>query len=110
MIVELVTTGSELLLGQIANTNAAYMAKSLNAVGFDVVYQTTVGDNRDRMREVIEHALTRADIVITSGGLGPTQGDITKEVCAGIFGRKLYLHEESLERIKAHFQHVQRSP
>ena len=65
MIVELVTTGSELLLGQIINTNSAYMARELNAIGFDVVYQTTVGDNRQRMREAIEHALTRADIVIT---------------------------------------------
>jgi len=60
------------------------------------------------MRSVLEQALSRADIVITSGGLGPTQGDITKEVCAGIFGRKLYLHEESLDRIKAHFQHIQK--
>ena len=108
MIVEIVTTGSELLLGQIINTNSAYMAAGLNAIGFDVVYQTTVGDNRERMRAVLEQALSRADIVITSGGLGPTQGDITKEVCAGIFGRKLYLHEESLERIKAHFQHIQK--
>jgi len=108
VIVEIVTTGSELLLGQIINTNSAYMAAGLNAIGFDVVYQTTVGDNRERMRAVLEQALSRADIVITSGGLGPTQGDITKEVCAGIFGRKLYLHEESLERIKAHFQHVQK--
>jgi len=108
VIVEIVTTGSELLLGQIINTNSAYMAAGLNAIGFDVVYQTTVGDNRERMRAVLEQALSRADIVITSGGLGPTQGDITKEVCAGIFGRKLYLHEESLERIKAHFRHVQK--
>lgn len=108
MIVEIVTTGSELLLGQIINTNSAYMAAGLNAIGFDVVYQTTVGDNRKRMRSVLEQALSRADIVITSGGLGPTQGDITKEVCAGIFGRKLYLHEESLDRIKAHFQHIQK--
>ena len=108
MIVEIVTTGSELLLGQIINTNSAYMAAGLNAIGFDVVYQTTVGDNRKRMCSVLEQALSRADIVITSGGLGPTQGDITKEVCAGIFGRKLYLHEESLDRIKAHFQHIQK--
>ena len=89
MIVELVTTGSELLLGQIVNTNSVYMAAELNKLGFDVVYQTTVGDNRRRMKETIEHALSRADMVITSGGLGPTQGDITKEICAEIFGRQL---------------------
>lgn len=108
MIVELVTTGSELLLGQIINTNSAYMARELNAIGFDVVYQTTVGDNRQRMREAIEHALTRADIVITSGGLGPTQGDITKEVCAEVFGRELQFNEACAERIRAHFVHLQR--
>lgn len=89
MIVEIVTTGSELLLGQVINTNVAYMSARLNELGFDVVYQTTVGDNHDRMKAVLEHALSRADIVITSGGLGPTQGDITKEVSAEIFGRKL---------------------
>lgn len=103
MIVELVTTGSELLLGQIVNTNAAYMASRLNDLGFDVVYQTTVGDNHDRMKAVLEHALSRADIVITSGGLGPTQGDITKEVSAEIFGRKMKLHAESKRRMDERF-------
>lgn len=67
MIVEIVTTGSELLLGQVINTNVAYMSARLNELGFDVVYQTTVGDNHDRMKAVLEHALSRADIVITSG-------------------------------------------
>lgn len=103
LIVELVTTGSELLLGQVVNTNAAYMATRLNDLGFDVVYQTTVGDNHDRMKAVLEHALSRADIVITSGGLGPTQGDITKEVSAEIFGRKLKLHPESKRRMDERF-------
>lgn len=104
MIVEIVTTGSELLLGQIVNTNVAYMSARLNELGFDVVYQTTVGDNHDRMKSVLENALSRADIVITSGGLGPTQGDITKEVSAEIFGRKMVLHEESKRRMDEHFQ------
>jgi len=103
MMVELVTTGSELLLGEIVNTNAAYLARELNAIGFDVVYQTTVGDNRARMQETIRHALSRADIVITSGGLGPTQGDITKEVCAGVLGRKLQRHEATVQRLQAWF-------
>lgn len=106
MIVELVTTGSELLLGQIVNTNAAYMARELNRLGFDVVYQTTVGDNRQRMQEVISHALERADIVITSGGLGPTQGDITKEVSAAVFGRKLELNEVCAARIRDYFARI----
>lgn len=103
MIVEIVTTGSELLLGQVINTNVAYMSSRLNELGFDVVYQTTVGDNHARMKEVLEHALSRADIVITSGGLGPTQGDITKEVSAEIFGRSLKLHEESKRRMDERF-------
>ncbi len=103
MVVEIVTTGSELLLGQVINTNVAYMSSRLNELGFDVVYQTTVGDNYARMKEVLEHALSRADIVITSGGLGPTQGDITKEVSAEIFGTKLVLHEESKRRMDEHF-------
>lgn len=108
MVVELVTTGSELLLGQIVNTNSAYMAAGLNKIGFDVVYQTTIGDNQKRMTEAIEHALSRADIVITSGGLGPTQGDITKQVCAGVFSRKLSLNEECADRIRAHFNRLHR--
>lgn len=108
MVVEIVATGSELLLGQIINTNSAYMAARLNEIGFDVLYQSTVGDNRERMTEVLQHALSRADIVITSGGLGPTQGDITKEVSAAIFGRKLQLHEASLDRLQRHFDRLQR--
>lgn len=100
MVVEIVTTGTELLLGQIVNTNAAYLAESLNKLGFDVLYQTTVGDNRERMAEVLKTALARADIVITSGGLGPTQGDITKFVAAKLCGRQLYVDEESLEQIR----------
>ena len=86
MIVEIVSTGTELLLGQIINTNAPYMARRLNEVGFDVLFQSTVGDNRVRMTQVLATALARADIVITTGGLGPTQGDITKEVTAELLG------------------------
>lgn len=108
MIAELVTTGSELLLGQIVNTNAAYMAQELNRMGVDVCFQTTVGDNRARMKEVLAHALTRADLVITSGGLGPTRGDITKEVSAEVMGRTMALDEECAARLKAHFARVGR--
>lgn len=103
MIVEIVTTGTELLLGQIVNTNAPYMARRLNEAGFDVLFQSTVGDNRVRMTQVLDAALTRADIVVTTGGLGPTQGDITKHVTAELLGRSLYLDEHSLERIKGFF-------
>lgn len=108
MIAELVTTGSELLLGQIVNTNAAYMAQELNRMGVDVCFQTTVGDNRVRMKEVLTHALSRADLVITSGGLGPTRGDITKEVSAEIMGRTMARNEECVARLKAHFARLGR--
>ncbi|VBB06010.1 competence-damaged protein [Lucifera butyrica] len=103
MIVEIITTGTELLLGQIINTNAPYLAQKLNEIGFSVLYQTTVGDNRERMRNVMKTALSRADIVITSGGLGPTQGDITKEVTALVLDRPLFLHEPSVSRIQNYF-------
>jgi nicotinamide-nucleotide amidase len=103
MIVEIVSTGTELLLGQIINTTAPYIAEKLNELGFDTLYQSTVGDNRNRMAQVFTTALARADIVITTGGLGPTQGDITKEVMAQLLGRQLYLHEPSLKQIKCFF-------
>jgi len=100
MIVEIVTTGTELLLGQIVNTNAAYLAENLNKLGFDVLYQTTVGDNPQRMAEVLSAALRRADIVVTSGGLGPTQGDITKFVAAKLCGKAMRFDEESMQHIR----------
>lgn len=103
MIVELVSTGTELLLGQIVNTNAPFLAARLNELGFSVLYQTTVGDNRERMKDVLQTALGRANIIITSGGLGPTQGDITKEVTAGLLNKAMYLHEPSVGQIKHFF-------
>ncbi len=107
MIVEIVSTGTELLLGQIVNTNAPYLARKLNELGYDAVYQTTVGDNRKRMASVLSIALERSDIVITSGGLGPTQGDITKEVSAELLGLELLLHDETVEHIRSFFERRQ---
>lgn len=103
MDVEIINTGTELLLGEIVNTNFVYLASKLNQLGFNVLYQSTVGDNRLRMTEVITHALSRADIIITTGGLGPTMGDITKEVTAQVVGRKLILHYDSLNNIRCYF-------
>lgn len=80
---EIISIGSELLLGQIMDTNASWMAQRLTDLGVNLFYKTVVGDNPDRMAEVIERALERSDIVITGGGLGPTQDDITREVVAG---------------------------
>lgn len=103
MIVEIVSTGTELLLGQIINTNSAWLSEQLNALGFNVMYHSTVGDNRERMAQVFAVALQRADIVITSGGLGPTLGDITKEVSAKLLNRELCLHQQSAGRIQEYF-------
>ena len=77
MIVELISVGTELLLGNIVNTNAQYLSETCAKLGLNVYYQTTVGDNRERMTEVFRTALSRADLVIIGGGLGPTEDDIT---------------------------------
>lgn len=79
MNVEVINTGTELLLGDIVNTSFQYLSRTLNDAGFNVLYQTTIGDNGDRLLEALSIALERADIIITTGGLGPTRGDITKE-------------------------------
>lgn len=101
--VEIVTTGTELLLGEILNTNGQYLAERLNAYGFNVFYQTTVGDNRERLTAVLQQAMARADLVITTGGLGPTQGDITKEVTAEVLALPMYLNAEVMARIENYF-------
>ena len=103
MTCELVFVGTELLLGDILNTNAQYLSKELASLGLSVLHQSVVGDNPDRLRQVLETALSRADLVLTTGGLGPTKDDLTKEVCAACFGKKLVLHEESLRRMLAYF-------
>ena len=107
MIVEIITTGTELLLGQIINTNTPLLSQKLNNLGFNVLYHSTVGDNHTRMTQVFSNALHRSDIIITSGGLGPTQGDITKEVTAQLLNRPLYLDKESATRIRLFFDNRQ---
>ncbi len=103
MTCELVFVGTELLLGDILNTNAQYLSKKLAEIGVNVLHQSVVGDNPDRLRDVLETAFSRADLVLTTGGLGPTKDDLTKEVCAAFFEKKLVLHDESLRRMKAYF-------
>lgn len=105
MNVEIVTTGTELLLGQIVNQNSVYLSQRLNELGFNVLYQSSVGDNFERMTNVFKSALSRVDILITSGGLGPTLGDITKEVSAQLLGRKMILHEPSKINLEEFFAH-----
>ena len=104
MIAETIFVGTELLLGNIINTNGAYLATELSGLGIDTYYQTVVGDNKERLKSVIELALTRSDLVILCGGLGPTQDDITKETAAEVMGRELVLDEESKSRIIAYFE------
>ena len=98
---EIVSIGSELLLGQIVDTNAAWMAQRLNQLGVNLFYKTVVGDNPDRMKEVIGRALDRSDVVITGGGLGPTQDDLTREIIAEVTGRKLVLDPELVDETLA---------
>ena len=99
MRVELVSVGTELLLGDIVNTNTAYLSKELAALGFGVFRQTTVGDNRERLLKTLESAFLENDTVIITGGLGPTDDDITKECSAEYFGREFYFHEYSWVKI-----------
>lgn len=101
---EIVAIGSELLLGQIVDTNSAWMAQRLTALGVNLYFKSVVGDNPVRMREVIQRALERADIVITSGGIGPTQDDLTREIVAEVTGRKLVFDETMLEWVEGHFK------
>lgn len=99
MRVELVSVGTELLLGDIVNTNTAYLSKELAALGLGVFRQTTVGDNRERLIKTLDSAFLENDTVIITGGLGPTDDDITKECAAEYFGREFYFHEYSWVKI-----------
>ena len=103
MKVEVINTGTELLLGEILNTNFQYLSRQLNKLGFDVLYQTTVGDNAGRLKDVFKNALERADIIITTGGLGPTRGDITKEVLCETLNLGTYLDLDTWNRINNYF-------
>lgn len=106
MTVELISVGTEILLGNIVNTNAAYLAEKCALLGLSLYNQTVVGDNSERLFNAVKTALSRADIVILTGGLGPTEDDITKETIAAVFGRKLYMDEHSKERIQEYFDQV----
>ncbi|MDR3120151.1 MAG: competence/damage-inducible protein A [Clostridiales bacterium] len=99
MTAEVLAVGTELLMGQIANTNAQYISARLPDLGINVFFHSVVGDNPQRLKDTLSHALGRSDIVIMTGGLGPTMDDLTKETVAAVFGKKLTLHEESLARI-----------
>lgn len=103
MKVELICVGTEILLGNIVNTNAAYLSEKCAELGLSCYFQTVVGDNEERLSQVLETAVGRSDIVILSGGLGPTEDDLTKETAVKVCGRQLYLHEPSREAIGNYF-------
>lgn len=100
MNAEILSVGTEILLGNILNTNAQFLSNELSKLGIFVFFQTSVGDNKQRLLEAYKIAFSRSDIVITTGGLGPTEDDITKEIGSQYFNKELILHEESLNNIK----------
>lgn len=104
MVVELVSVGTELLLGNIVNTNTQFLAEKCALLGLSMYHQVVVGDNRDRLAEVIRTALDRSDIVILTGGLGPTEDDLTKEVCAEVMGFPLVEDAHTRARIVEYFR------
>ena len=101
MIAEILSVGTELLMGQIANTDAQFISRRLGELGVTIYRHSTVGDNPARVREALQEALSRSDMVITTGGLGPTEDDLTKEMVAEYFGLEMELHQPSLDALKA---------
>ena len=109
MITELISVGTEILLGNIVNTNSAYLSEKCAELGLSVYYQTVVGDNETRMRETIQTALDRSDIVILTGGLGPTEDDLTKEVTAEVMGMKLVEDRHSRKLMEAYLEQYKKN-
>lgn len=103
MNLEIIAVGTEILHGDIANTNAQYISKKMELIGVDVLYHSVVGDNEKRIKEAFDIALNRADIIIATGGLGPTQDDITKEAVAKLLNLEMIYDEASHNKIKEYF-------
>ena len=110
MKVHIVTIGDELLIGQIVNTNVAWMGEYVTLNGGEVVGSSTVGDSKDGIARYLQMAMEEADVVLLSGGLGPTKDDITKNVLAEFFGSEMYFHEETYERLCKMFERFGRPP
>jgi competence/damage-inducible protein CinA-like protein len=104
MHAEIIATGSELLLGEVVDTNSTYIARKLREIGLNLYFKTVVGDNEQRMMEALQIALNRSDVVITTGGLGPTVDDVTRPAVARAVGRELIFSEELLAQIQARFR------
>ena len=110
MRAEIITVGTEILLGDIINTNTHYLSNELANMGIDIYYQTTVGDNEERLLNQLNDSLKRSDLIILTGGLGPTQDDITKEVCAKYLNLQMELHKESWDKIVEIYDKMKRIP
>src|SRR3990170_5368531 len=103
MKAEIISIGTELLLGEIVDTNSAYIASRLPALGIDLYYQHTVGDNLGRAVEVLSRARDNNDLVITTGGLGPTEDDLTREAIAAVLGEELSVDSALEEQLRSFF-------
>ncbi|MDR3149564.1 MAG: competence/damage-inducible protein A, partial [Oscillospiraceae bacterium] len=103
MTAEIISVGTELLLGGTVNSDAQIISEKLSELGINVYYHTVVGDNDSRLMDAVKIAKNRADIIITTGGLGPTYDDMTKETLAKAFGKTLVLYPEEEERVRAWF-------
>ena len=101
---EILCVGTELLLGDIVNTNARDISKKLAHIGIDLYYHTVVGDNAERLSNALEVALSRSNLIIMTGGLGPTKDDMTKEITARYFGKKLFFDQETYDHVKARLE------
>ena len=108
MIAEIISVGTEILLGNILNTNAQYLSKKLAACGVEVHYQTVVGDNPARIMDAIKIAFSRSDMVIMTGGLGPTKDDLTKEMLAAYFHKELVYDEKALAQMSRRLKAVEK--
>ncbi len=100
----ILSVGTEILFGQIVNTNTVYLSQQMNMLGFDVMYHYTVGDNPKRVEEMIDLAFQDCDLILTTGGLGPTQDDLTKEVACKALDDELVMMDDVLEEIEKYFQ------
>lgn len=101
---EIISVGTELLLGQIVDTNASYLSQVLSSIGIDIYHRSTVGDNAARLADTLKTALSRSDVVITIGGLGPTEDDLTKETIADTLGDEMVMDPESEAKIRGFFE------
>jgi competence/damage-inducible protein CinA-like protein len=107
---EIIAIGTELLLGEVFDINTAFIAKALNQIGIDIYRTSIVGDNQSRITDQIKQSIKRAEIVITTGGLGPTVDDPTRQAVANVYGKKLIFHEHLWEQIQSRFKTFNRIP